>query len=409
MNKAAKKYTIGEITVGQKASFKAGITEKTISHFAELTGDHSPIHVNEEFARKTRFRSRVAHGLLAYSYVSTLVGMYLPGENALILDHSAKYLKPVKAGDILMITGNVRSKNDISGKIDIVIAITNQKNETVITGTVGVLVNPPAKRGVTMKELKKKAVNLDFKGKVVLVTGASRGIGEATAKLFAHHGADVIVNYRLGKKDADRVVKDIVSSKKRAVALKADVSDKDEVSKMISKALKEFGKIDILVNNAMSDAIPVEFEKLEWEDIQKDIDVAVKGAFNCTKAVLPVMEKNGYGKVVNITTVYTNSAPPAGFTKYVTAKTALLGLTRSLAVEYASKNIFFNVVSPGFTDTDLGAHIPEWFKKKMAMDVPLKRNAEPIDTANVVLLMASSYTDYVVGSQMLVCGGSVMA
>jgi 3-oxoacyl-[acyl-carrier protein] reductase len=259
-----------------------------------------------------------------------------------------------------------------------------------------------------MRDIKRMDYGLDFSGKVALVTGASRGIGAATAKLLAYHGAGVIVNYNLGKKDAEDVVNDIKRAKKKAIALKADVTDKAQIDKLVKTAVNKFGKIDILINNAMNNASPAEFERIEWADMQKDIDVALKGSFNTIKAVLPIMIKNGYGKVINITTVYTNSVPPPGFAKYVTAKTALLGLTRALAVEYASKNIFFNVVSPGFTDTDLSAHVPEWLKKKMAMEVPQKRNAEPIDIAKTILVMASHYTDYVVGNQMLVCGGSVM-
>ena len=404
----ARKYTIEDIYIGQKSSFDVIITKKTINSFSKLTGDYSPLHTDEEFARRTPFRSRIAQGFLAFSYASALVGMYLPGENATILNHNAKYLKPVRINDQLTITGTVSSKNDISGKIIIDISISNQKGDNVIQGSVGVIVNTPPKKGITMKDLKKKDLKLDFKGKVALITGASRGIGAATARLFALHGADIIVNYNLGKKDAEAVVADIVSAKKRALPIKADVTNKTEVEKMVKAGIKKFGKIDILVNGAMSDAIPAEFEKLEWEDFQRDIDVAVKGAYNCIKATLPGMVENKYGKVVNITTIYANGTPPTGFSKYVTAKTALLGLTRSLAIEYASKNIFFNIISPGFTDTDLSAHIPDWYKKKMALETPLKRNAEPLDTAKAILLMASSFTDYVVGNQMLVCGGSVM-
>ena len=334
--------------------------------------------------------------------------MYLPGENATIQNHSARYLKPVKANDTLTIKGEVTKKEALLGKITLEVKISNQNNENVVEGAVDVIVNAPPGKGITMKDLKKNSMKLDLKGKVALITGASRGIGAATAKLFAEHGADVVVNYNLGKKDAESVVSDIRGAKRNAIAVKADVTKKSDVDAMIAAAVKKFKKIDILINNAMSNAIPAEFEKIRWEQMQQDIDVAVKGAFNCVQATLPVMLKNKYGKVVNITTIYSNSAPPPGFTKYVTAKTALLGLTRALAIEYASKNIFFNVVSPGFTETDLGAHIPDWLKKKMALDVPLKRNAQPLDVAKTILVMASPYTDYVVGNQMLVCGGSVM-
>lgn len=403
-----KRYTIDDIFLGQSASFKVTVTDKLIKDFAALTGDFSPLHMDKEFARRTQFRERIAHGLLASSYISTLVGMYLPGENATIQNHSARYLKPVKINDTLTIRGEVTRKEALLGKIALEVRISNQDNENVVEGTVDVIVNALPGKGIVMKDLKKNAMGLDFKGKVALVTGASRGIGAATAKLFAAHGADVVVNYNIGRKDAEEVVSDIRSAKGSAIAVRADVTKRPDVEAMTAAAVKRFKKIDILINNAMSNAIPVEFEKVQWEQMQQDIDVAVKGAFNCIQAVLPIMLKNNYGKVVNITTIYSNSAPPPGFTKYVTAKTALLGLTRALAIEYASKNIFFNVVSPGFTETDLGAHIPEWLKKKMALDVPLKRNAQPLDIAKTILIMASPYTDYVVGNQLLVCGGSVM-
>lgn len=403
-----KKYTIGDIHLGQTASLDVVISDDKVADFADLTGDYSPLHMNEEFARRTPFRQRIAHGFLGYAYISTLVGMCLPGENATILNHSARYLKPVKIGDRLTIEGKVASKEDAIGKITLDITITNQKREIVTDGTVAVKINTPPRKGIDMKEIEKIDEGLDFKGKVALVTGSSRGIGAATAKLLAYHGANIIVNYNLGKSDAMAVVEDITKAKKKAIAIKADVANKSDVDNMVKMAVAKFGKIDILINNAMNSAAPVEFDKIDWDEMQKDIDVALKGAFNCIKAVLPIMIKNGYGKVINLTTVYANSVPPPGFTKYVTAKTALLGLTRSLAAEYASKNIFFNVVSPGFTDTDLSAHVPEWLKKKMAMEVPQKRNAEPIDIAKTILVMASHYTDYVVGNQMLVCGGSVM-
>lgn len=403
-----KKYTIDDIFVGQTASFDITVSEKTINSFSDLTGDYNPLHADEEFARRTQFRQRIAHGLLIYSYASTIVGMYLPGENAAILNHSARYLKPVKINDRLNVKGTVASKEPLLGKIVLNITITNQRNEIVTDGTITVMVNPPPKKGINMSDIKKIKCGIDFSGKVVVVTGASRGIGAATAKLFASHDAAVIVNYNRGKKDAENVVSDITGSRKSAVAIKADVSLASEVAAMIKKVVSSFGKIDILVNNAMTDALPIPFEKIEWDDMQRDIDVALKGAFNTTKAVLPIMLKNGYGKIINITTVYSNSTPPPGFTKYVAAKTALLGFTRALAVEYAPKNIFFNVVSPGLTETDMGAHIPDWLKSKMAAEVPQKRNAQPIDIAKTILVMASHYTDYVIGNQMLVCGGSVM-
>ena len=149
-------WRLEEIQTGQSASFEAVVTEETIRQFAQLTGDHSPLHTDPEFARRTRFRGPIAHGMLAYAYTSTLVGMYLPGKHATLLSHQARYLKPVRPGDRLTIRGEVVGKQDITGRIDLKVMISNQRGETVVEGEVATLVNPPPKKGLTMDELKKK-------------------------------------------------------------------------------------------------------------------------------------------------------------------------------------------------------------------------------------------------------------
>lgn len=257
----------------------------------------------------------------------------------------------------------------------------------------------------SVKELKEKHLDLQLKGKVVLITGASRGIGETTAKLFALHGAKVIINYFKGKQDAEKIAEEIKSLKFQALALPADVSDRAQVKKMVADAIKHFGSVDILINNAVRDNLPANFMHLTWDDLQKDIDINLKGAFNCCQEVIPEMIKNKAGKIINIITVAADNPPPDQV-KYVVSKSALVGLSRSLAVELAPYNIQVNMVSPGMVETDLTQHVPKMFRDKLKHETPMQRNALPEDVAKAVVFLASSLASFTTGQKIMVTGGN---
>ncbi|HLG23072.1 MAG TPA: SDR family oxidoreductase, partial [Candidatus Manganitrophaceae bacterium] len=189
-----------------------------------------------------------------------------------------------------------------------------------------------------------------------------------------------------------------------AFAAQADVSDPLQTRRMTEAAVQRYGTIHILVNNAVKDFRPADFLSLTWEEAQADLDVIVKGAFHCCQAVIPLMLEQGGGKIINISTVAVENPPPSQ-TKYVVAKSALVGLSRSLAVEFASKNIQVNLVTPGFVETDLVAHIPEAYRKKIAQETPMGRNASPSDVAKAIVFLASSYASFTTGQQILVTGG----
>jgi len=245
-----------------------------------------------------------------------------------------------------------------------------------------------------------------LKGKVVLITGASRGIGETTAKLFALFGARVIVNYHRGKEDADRIVQEILDEGGAAIAVQADVTQSDQVQRMVEKGIERFGAIHILVNNAVRDFRPISFADLTWDEIQKDLDVIVKGAFHCCKAVAPFMLEQGGGKIVNISSIAVDDPPPDQL-KYVLSKSALVGLARSLSMEFASRNIQVNTVVPNFVETDLVSHVQESFRKKIAKDTPMNRHASPVDVAHAVLFLASAFSSYTTGQKIMVTGGKL--
>ena len=281
-----------------------------------------------------------------------------------------------------------------------------QGAERIETPSVGQNVSKPVSKMPTLSGLRQGSLDLGLTGKVVLITGASRGLGETMAKLFSLHGAKVVVNYYRGRQDAQRVVDEITGNGGEAFACQADVSSGEQVDAMVRRAVDAFGGVHVLVNNAIREFRAIDFMKTSWQDVQSDIDIVVQGAFNCCKAVIPLMLAGGGGKIVNMGTLATDNPPPNQF-KYVVAKSALVGLTRSLAVAYASKNIQVNMVSPSFVETDLVSHIPKGYRDKIGSDTPMKRNAAPEDVAGAALFLASSYASFTTGQKIMVTGGDV--
>ncbi|MBI3616098.1 MAG: SDR family oxidoreductase [Candidatus Omnitrophica bacterium] len=399
-------YTLEEIEVDLKAQFDLLVEEQDVQSFAHLSGDFSDLHLDSEFARRSRFRGRVVHGMLPFTALSAMVGMVLPGKNAILLGVEASFLAPARIGDRIRVSGRVVSKSIGTRIIKLHVLLTNLSTQQPITeGKIEVYVSPPAKKGVTMSELQDLDLNLDFTDRTVLITGASRGIGETTAKLFASRGANVVVNYRNGKSDAEAIVREITAHKRRAIAVGADVSVPSEVEAMVEKTLAEFKRIDVLVNNAVRDASPLRFEELTWEALQEELNVTVKGAFLCCQGVIPSMLRQGGGNIVNVSTVFVESPVPHQV-RYITSKSGLVGLSRALAAEYAGRNIRVNLVTPNITPTDLTNTLSDQAFQRIADSTPMKRNCQPLDVAKAILILASPYTAYTTGQQFMVTGGS---
>ena len=390
-----------DIEVGTKESFEFAITRHTLRQFCELIGDglgdNSPAP-REDAVDLGR--------LLSILLFSTSVGVALPGANATFLEFSARPETSLVLDRRYVLSGEVvhRSRGTRIIKKQIVIRGAEQPDDVVLRGKVAALVNKPASRMPSIDELRDAGIDLGLDGKVVLITGASRGIGETTAKLFALHGAKVIVNYHRGADDAQRVVDEIGAAGGSAVAVAADVSSEADVKALVERGVEHFGRVDILVNSAVRDFRPISFAHLTWDEVQKDIDVIAKGAFLCCQQVIPGMIAQGGGKIVNVVSVATDNPPPDQ-TKYVIAKSALVGLTRSLSIELAAQNIQVNMVAPSFVETDLVAHVQEGFRNKIARETPMGRNASPVDVARAVLFLASSFASFTTGQKVMVTGG----
>lgn len=248
----------------------------------------------------------------------------------------------------------------------------------------------------------------DLSGRVALITGASRGIGAAIARLLGESGFAVGVNFLKREDRAQEIVAEIETAGGRAMALQADVGDPASVETMVRATTEAYGSIDVLVNNAMGELPSKPFAELVWDDFQLLIDVQIRGTFNCCQSVLPLMENQGRGSIVNIISTYALGAPPARMAAYVTAKSALLGLTRALATEYTGRGIRVNMVSPGPTETDLLESIPDRVKQVMAAQNPMKRLAQPEDCARAVQFLVTDPSEYISGANLVVSGGQVV-
>lgn len=243
--------------------------------------------------------------------------------------------------------------------------------------------------------------------KTAVVTGASRGIGRSIAIDLAKKGANVVVNYSGNEAKANEVVDEIKALGQQAFAVKADVSNAEEVQALMKQAVDTFGSIDILVNNAgiTKDNLLMRMKENEWDDV---ININLKGVFNCTKAVTRQMMKQRGGRIINVASVVGVCGNP-GQANYVAAKAGVIGLTKTTAKELASRHITVNAVAPGFISTDMTDKLDENVQTEMLKQIPLARFGAPEDISNVVVFLASEGAGYITGQTIQVDGGMVMS
>lgn len=242
-----------------------------------------------------------------------------------------------------------------------------------------------------------------LKGKVALVTGASRGIGKAIALALAENGAAVAVNYSSSEVSALEVAEIIRKNGGRAEIFKARVNVESEVEEIFTAVEKSLGPVDILVNNAgiTKDNLLMRMKTEEWDSV---IDVNLKGAFLCTRRAVKGMMKNRYGKIINISSVV-GFAGNAGQFNYSATKAGIIGMTKSAALECASRGIRVNAVAPGFIETDMTASLSDDVKAAYMEKIPLKSLGKPEDIANAVVYLASPLSDYMTGQTLHLNGG----
>ena len=244
-------------------------------------------------------------------------------------------------------------------------------------------------------------------GKVAIVTGASRGIGRAIAERYAAEGAKVVVNYVSGETEANRVADAITRGGAEALPVRADVSKSADVTALVDAALDRFGRIDILVNNAGVMVTKSVLDATE-EDWDRTIDVNLKGAYLCSKAVVPQMQRQKYGRIINMSSNSGLYHPSAmRFTEYVVSKAGMNGLTKAMALALGP-HITVNAICPGWIKTDMVEDTPPEVEQRILAETALARWGKPEEIAGAAVFLASKDADFITGELLIVAGGRGM-
>lgn len=246
---------------------------------------------------------------------------------------------------------------------------------------------------------------LPLAGRHALVTGSARGIGRAIALALARAGADVAINAR-GEEGARRVAEEVQSLGRRSLAYGADVSDFASADRMIADVLAQWQSLDVLVNNAgvTRDNLLLRMKEEDWDEVLR---VNLKSAFNCTKVAARAMMRQKKGTIINISSVV-GIMGNAGQANYAASKAGLIGFTRAMARELASRNVTVNAIAPGYVVTDMTAGLGADVKEKLLQNIPLGRLGEPSDIADAALFLASDAARYITGQVLVVDGGMTM-
>jgi len=247
---------------------------------------------------------------------------------------------------------------------------------------------------------------MQLKGKTAVITGSSRGLGKAIAFKLASMGANIVINGTNGSAAIDATYEEFKAAGFNVLVVKGNVNDENDVKNLVNSAVETFGTIDILVNNAgiTKDKPMAMMSEQDWDDV---IDINLKGSFLCTKYTGKVMIKKRTGKIINISSVAGRYGNP-GQANYSASKAGLIGLTKTVAKEFAPRGITCNVVTPGLIVSDMTEALPEDIRKNYLKNIPLGRFGTPEDVANVVAFLASDDSNYVTGQVIDIDGGLVM-
>lgn len=389
--------TIHEYHVGDRAEIQHTITADDMQKFADLTGDYNPLHLNADFAKETSFKKPVVYGMLSASFISTLIGMKIPGPGALWTSQSLQFLKQVFVGDTIGVEAIVKQISIATNTMVLQVSAHNQDKQPVLSGEATVQLLQMAS-----PEKETKPENMK---RICLVTGGSSDIGIEIVKKLLQHDYLVAVHYGQSVSRAQYLYDNYYHQNNLGL-YQADLNDLTQVQAMMVKIKNELGEITDFVHCAAPHNVPQGFLATEWSCFEKQFHVQVRGFFHCMKSLLPNMLSNNVpGRIVCISSIAADDVPPANQYDYVTAKAALAAMVKSLAVEYSPKGIAFNLVAPGMTETSRIADLPQKAKLLTKMQSPARSLIRPEEIARAVHFLLSQETCAMTGETLRICGG----
>lgn len=407
---------IDEIRPNQTAGVEVTVTAEMIDRFAELSGDVNPLHMDPKAAAGFGMSDRVAHGVLTLSFLSRLIGMDLPGTGALWQSLKIEWVRPVFPGDTVTLEARVSSVSPEQGLVLLEVSGRNQNQMEILRGqaTVGVRASDsPASAesnsGSTQPTMEEVGGGSHLR-RCVFVTGGSGGIGRNIALKLGRRGFAVAVGYRGSKEKAEEVVEQIVSSgNPDATAVRCDVERAEDIDRAMADASAALGPVLAIVHAATPPLVTTDFESQELDVLERYYRAYVLGGMRLAQNAARAIREHKWGRLVFIGTSAICGAPPAHMAGYIAAKHGLLGLTKSLAVEMGPLGATANMVSPGMTKTELTRYNSERMFLRESQNTPVRRIAEPDDTANVVSYLLSDEASFINGANIQVSGGLTMA
>jgi len=390
-----------EIVVGDFSEIIRQIKEKDIEMFAQLTGDFNPLHVDKIYARDAGFKGPVAHGMLTASYISTLIGMGLPGRGALWMSQSINFHNPVFAGDTILAKASVLKKSSAARAIVLKLEISNQIGKEIISGEATVkLVENKVRR---QKKMSKED------SQVILVTGGTGAIGAEICRTLGRNGHRIAINYSQSAENAALLAEDIDPSGTNILTARGEIEKPKDVARIFEEINSHFGQSPDAIIHCASIAPAFKLmHLLEWEQIASHLDVQIKGLFNCVKQGILGMLESKSGNFIVISSIAALNVPPEKQSDYVTAKAALNAFTKSIAVEYGPKGIRANIISPGMTNGGLSLHYSERAKMVAKMQTPMRELVDVSDIAEMAAFLISPAARHVTGQNIKIDSGTSM-
>jgi 3-oxoacyl-[acyl-carrier protein] reductase len=324
----------------------------------------------------------------------------LPGDGALWTSQQLDFLAPVRVGDEITIVAEVIKKIKRDKSIELKTEIYNQHKKKVTSGKAAVRVLEPANRNVKKDRRRKRR-------KVALVMGGTGDIGQEVALGLARDDFSVVIQYRNNRKVATSLKRKIEKNGGECYIVWADMMEERSLEEMVGEVVEQFGGFNLVVYCVGSPIPQVTYDNLEWNDFENQLNIIIKGPFNLCKKSVPFMIEGGGSGFIFVNSIISEQPFPE-WTHYITAKSALTGMMRALAVELAPKGIRVNQVSPGMADTSFLAEVPEKAQLLIKAKTPLKRLASASDIANAICYLASSDSGFVTGETLRVNGGLLM-
>lgn len=401
---SAESLEFEDIQIGMEFVFEHTFTYENVWQFAELSGDYSPLHVDPAYAATTEFGKCVVHGILLASLFSQLVGMRIPGKPALYLGQDLTFRRSVLVGERVRANAKVTAKTEATRSIILSTEIRSADGRVAVSGTAKVKIRDSGMTSPLPSIIPSKQAT----AKVAVIAGGTGGIGTAIANALIKQGVAVALLYHSNENRADRVVASLTQQSGSACAFKTDVTDPERLRSTFVQIVDTLGEPTIAINCASTAIGHRAAIDLAREDFQRHLDVQVHAAADILRIAHPYMKKAGGGAIINIASQVTADVPPPRMADYVTAKYALVGLSKALAIEWAEDNIRVNIVSPGLVQTELTQHNQDRVFKMEAARTPLKRLATVDDVARAVAFLANEENSFITGVNLSVTGGQVM-